>query len=74
MEDKSLGNKIYSEITIISYNFLNKGNDERPFLERLMETEYERNRPQLPDFIEEQRDVSLKFRGSSNQRIIYLDK
>ena len=25
-------------------------------------------------FIEEQRDVSLKFRGSSNQRIIYLDK
>ena len=25
-------------------------------------------------FIEEQRDVSLKFRGSSNQRIIYLDE
>lgn len=30
--------------------------DERPFLKRLMETEYERNRPQLPDFIEVQRD------------------
>ena len=37
-------------------NYKNKGNDERPFLERLMETEYERNRPQLPDFIEAQRD------------------
>ena len=35
-------------------NYKNK--DERPFLERLMETEYERNRPQLPDFIEVQRD------------------
>ena len=31
LEDKSLGNKIYSESTIISYNFLNKGNDESKF-------------------------------------------
>lgn len=37
-------------------NYKNKNNDERPFLERLMETEYERNCPQLPDFIKAQRD------------------
>lgn len=37
-------------------NYKNKDNDEKPFLERLMETEYEKNRPQLPDFIEVQRD------------------
>ena len=35
LEDKSLGNKIYSEITIISYNFLNKGNDESKFFAKI---------------------------------------
>ena len=37
-------------------NYKNKDKDEKPFLERLMEAECEKNRPQLPDFIEVQRE------------------
>ena len=35
MEDKSLGNKIYSESTIIRYNFLNTGADEKKFIAKI---------------------------------------
>ena len=35
MEDKSLGNKIYSESTIIRYNFLNTGTDEKKFIVKI---------------------------------------
>ena len=33
-------------------NYKNKDNDERPFLEKLMETKYKSNRLRLPNFIE----------------------
>ena len=35
LEDKYLGNKIYSESTIIRYNFLNTGTDEKKFFAKI---------------------------------------